>query len=446
MLPSRGLCDAMTSKNASTPGRPQRSYSTRSSTVSVTQLLSDSCSSFLNRIANRVRGPSVNLESASRNRRSKGPNMVVRDKQPIPLSTSASFVVKPEPRSGLSSSDLSKQCHVERKHDHQYWTRSREDVRDGKRWLTVPESVKSREHAAKRDYPEWKYKSFATGEHYGKSNRSLYGAGDVAAASVSDMRSGRNANSYYLGATRSRLEDKYYDVLAKSSYTKQQRPLAKSATSVVLSEKAYPYVSTAATAITTRRGKTRDTTPYREEKTRSEHRHKSSSRRETVLYTFKPLRCEGREGTASSRHRLNTSSSCKDLSRLRAGSPHVSAQKTKSEKRSIEKTAPIKPRVPLVTVDVDKTVSEASAENGKTLESERVSSSASDRDIKRKEIQALIEKYAGLDEQTSQELPSVLVKCQKKYSAVLSPATAECAAKAVSVRCVYMCSCCDFNL
>lgn len=423
----------MTSKNntSATTSRPQRSYSTRSSTVSVTQLLSDSCSSFLNRIASRVRGPSVNLDQASRSRRSKGPNNATREKHgAVPLTPSASFAVNSEaPRSSLSSNDLSRHCNVERKLDHKYWTRSREDVTD-KKWLSVPESIRSRD-AAKRDFPEWKYKSFA-GDHYGKSNRSLYKEGDLAAASVADMRSSKNLNSYYLGATRSRLEDKYYDVLGKSTYTTKPRQLAKSATSVILSEKAYPYVSTAASS---RRGKTRDSTPYREDKTRSEHRHKSSSRRETVLYTFKPLRGEGREGTAASRHRLN-SSSCKDLTRLRADSPHVSVHATKSEKRSIEKSVAVKPRVPLVplvTIDADKTVE--NVQNGKTVESERVSSSASDREIKRKEIQALIEKYAGLDEQTAtQELPSVLVKCQKKYSAVLSTATdLKSAVKAVSV-------------
>jgi hypothetical protein len=67
---------------------------------------------------------------------------------------------------------------------------------------------------------------------------------------------------------------------------------------------------------------------------------------------------------------------------------------------------------------------------------ERLSSDLSDREVKRKEIQALIEKYAGLDEQaTSQEASSVLAKCQQKYSAVLSTVTADlvdAVAKAVS--------------
>lgn len=536
--------------------RPQRSYNTRSSTVSVTQLLSDSCSSFLNRIASRVRGPSVNLESATaRNRRSKGPNSTggsARDKHTSTAtagSSTSSHVAAATgststagtytPRHSISHNDLSpRPAHSSRhsdtrKLDNSYWNRtSREDIRDAKRnWLAVPESKTSisantnssrttnshrtNESTKHRDPLDWKYRSFAgastTPDYYGKSNKSLYGDGDLcSSASVSDIRSsgsGAKTSAHYLGSTRSRLEDKYYDRLYANSSTSggsssyvayKQRPLTKSATSVILSEKAYPYVSTASSShqptAAARRGKTRDTTttttPYREtiEKTaaaRSENRHKSSSRRETVLYTFKPLRGEDRN---QSRHRLQSSSSCKDFSRLRADSPHVSANRSpaattahtsKSEKRSMDKSLAVKPTpsIPTIAVESDvttatttvepagiaksKTTATLAPENGKTLNTDRVSSSeTSDREIKRKEIQALIEKYAGLDEQTSsQELPSALVKCQKKYSAVLSNTTAPAglvdiyhspvavaAAKAVSVTLCRLCSIFSFSI
>lgn len=502
----------------------------------------------------------MNLESAAaRSRRSKGPNNSsggsAREKNTsLSHNTTAAATTAGStaagtytPRHSVSHNDLSpRQAGAHSRHtdsrklDHSYWPRSsREDVRDAKRsWLVVPESKSSNSVNSnssrtapdavkhRRDPLDWKYRSFAAAssssgpDYYGKTNsnssssRSIYGDGDLcSSASVSDMRSGCGKTSnpaYYLGSTRSRLEDKYYDKLysnsnasSSSSYVAyKQRPLTKSATSVILSEKAYPYVSTAASAhnaaaaaAAARRGKTRDTTttttPYREtvdkSGARSEHRHKSSSRRETVLYTFKPLRGEDRN---QSRHRLQSSSSCKDFSRLRADSPHVSsvqrspaaaAHTSKSEKRSVDKTStfkPVTPSIPTIAVDCDgsstttgdtvatavapaaaaKSKTAASAktlapENGKTLNTERVSSSeTSDREIKRKEIQALIEKYAGLDEQTtSQELPSALVKCQKKYSAVLSNTTgpaglvdihlssvAVAAAKAVSVQlCCY---------
>lgn len=476
-----GTIGSATTTTAAATHHPQRSYNTRLSTVSVTQLLSDSCSSLLNRIANRVRGPSVHTLDQSRNRRSKGPTSSVREKANLntvttPDPSASSYTPRRYNHNDLARSSTAGHL-ADRLESSKYW-RSGEDVNrnvvalghvdSSKRWLTVPsyavkcdrERERGRDRdvrlATRADVPEWRQRSFAN--HHSRSSKRLGLEDSVAVAEPAD---GGRLRSYNLGTTRSRLEDKYYDVLEKSASSRvhKQRPLTKSATSVVLSEKAYPFVATA-TAASSRRGKTREHTPYREEKTRSEHRHKSSSRRETVLYSFKPLKGEGRESAnASSRLRLHSSS--KELSRSRRDSPHVSVAKSPGPDKSDRTARRDKITRTKSCVQADFAAAAVLNQTVATLEKpalskvqtsasagvdklkppenhERLSSSTSDREIKRKEIQALIEKYTGLEEQTvAQELPSVLVKCQKKYSAVLSTATAdavgELVAKAVSV-------------
>lgn len=446
---------------STTTVHPQRSYNTRLSTVSVTQLLSDSCSNLLNRIASRVRGPSMHSFDA-RHRRSKGPGSNVQEKTSMMADVSPSaFNQKNYRHYDLTRSSTAD--HLSDRLDHKYWTRNGKNksknvmmADDSKKWLSVPSYTakcdRDRERmcvsrtASKNDLLEWRNRNFVN-NHNNRSKRP--GFDDIEPTNCDN----RFHASYNLNNTRSRLQDKYYDMLDKStSCGYKQRPLTKSATSVVLSEKAYPFVPTA--TVSSRRDKAREHTPYRDEKTRSERRHKSSSRRETVLYSFKPLKNDARENLNVSRLRLRSSS--KESSRSRCDSPHLSVAKsacpslnrvTRRDKiirtkscvnetdlvachslSNDEKSQHSKiPRVTAVFVDELKPV-----ENH-----ERLSSSTSDREIKRKEIQALIEKYAGLEEKaTSQELPSVLVKCQKKYSAVLSTATAdagESIAKAVSV-------------
>ncbi len=298
-------------------------------------------------------------------------------------------------------------------------------------------------------------------DHSSSSSNCLHaGKSTTAGSRLEDGRyyGSRMKENLYCGA---RLKDnKYYDAVGRS-YAYKERPLAKSATSVVLSEKAYPFVSTAASS---RRGKTRDNTPYREEKGQSEYRHKSSSRRETYVYSFRPLKGDGPDRSAVSRSRL-ASSSAKDLSRLRRDSPHVSVGRrsvttveNSSRRERVSSTknlnqvtsnahSDMKTEHERRSTHVDKTAAAvsklANAETKAELkppqtEDSRLSSSTSDREVKRKEIQELIDKYAGLKKETAaQELPTVLVKYQKKYSAVLSTATAnsyECTnAMAVSV-------------
>ncbi|KAK7603478.1 hypothetical protein V9T40_003477 [Parthenolecanium corni] len=575
----------MTNSNSGGAGgsaRPQRSYNTRSSTVSVTQLLSDSCSSLINRIANRVRGPSVHAIDG-RSRRSKGPTSalaaagVVRscDKSSANVGapavdefqTGRTTAAHPKREYRYGDSSRHQTDRLERKHWAQqqqpHHHRDKDDALkrsssnvlvDTKRWLSIPSgeyvgsarerlhreptsrSGAGRSHAARREYGVGAKDAsdcVATSAPSTTAPKlSIYDSD--AAAGARNSRVG-GSHSFRLATARrtSRPDDRYDDLLGRCTYAYKERPLAKSATSIVLSEKAYPFVATAA-ACQRRAAKLRERTPYREEKAQQQplperqlrsydYRHKSAGgaggRRETLLYSFRPLKgcadCgSGRDSTLSvSRTRLD-SSSTHDLTRSRRDSPHVSrtrgsttarrdlsaprrdalsssrgtylsrltigrdydddgsstvivpaAEPATTGRKAVEVTAvPQECGAPAPVTRAKKTPARfvddgggvegpsnmvaAAAQSTATLKlpapggaengAGRVSSSTSDREVKRKEIQALIEKYAGLVEQSANEVPNVLVKYQKKYSALLaSSSTSEsqelAAAKAVSV-------------
>lgn len=581
----------MTNSNSGGGARPQRAYNTRSSTVSVTQLLSDSCSSLINRIANRVRGPSVHaIDGRSRSRRSKGPSSslaaagVVRSADKSTTKTGApsadefetgrttAALPKREYRYGDPTSRHQTERLLERKHwtqqqQPQHHHRDKDDslkrsssnvmLVDTKRWLSIPgsEYVSSSRERLHRDANA---RSGAGRSHgasrreYGTSSKDVADCAPSTAAahklSIYDADAGASARNSRVGgshsfrlatARRRQPDDRYDELLGRCSYAYKERPLAKSATSIVLSEKAYPFVATAA-ACQRRAAKLRDRTPYRggeeqapqptaapDRQLRSyDYRHKSAGgaggRRETLLYSFRPLKgcadCggSGRDSTLSvSRTRLDTSASTHDLTRSRRDSPHVSrtrgsttsrrdvsasrrdvlsscrgvylsrltigrdyeegggaargsvaaaeptaisgrkaveappaqesavasAPVTKSKKspvRLVDNGASVdgvSSKAPVVAQSTLKPPGVVSAdENGATG---RVSSSTSDREVKRKEIQALIEKYAGLVEQSANEVPNVLTKYQKKYSALLASSTTsesqDVTAEAVSV-------------
>lgn len=572
----------MTNSNSGAGARPQRAYNTRSSTVSVTQLLSDSCSSLINRIANRVRGPSVHAVDG-RSRRSKGPSSslagVVRgaaDKASVDDPV-AGRVAAERPKREYRYGDPSAGRHQTSGADRQRWTqrqhrepegaalkRSSSNVvlADTKRWLSIPghgEYLCARERT-QRELP---VRSVVT---RGAVGRREYGAGGGGASASDSVGAGASSahklsiydadaggclrsssrvggsHSFRLATGRrpTRPDDRYDDLLGRCTYAYKERPLAKSATSIVLSEKAYPFVATAA-ACQRRSGKPRERTPYRDEKAQQQqpperqlrsydYRHKSAGgaggRHETLLYSFRPLKgcadCgSGCDSTLSvSRTRLN-SSSTHDLTRSRLDSPHVSRTRGSTTSRrdlsaprrdglsavrgtylsrltigrdyedgSAETNTAAEPvsvgrkaaeavaqssavvaavpakskKTPARVVDdgggagpsnaevTTAAVAQSAALKPPTSEENggaRISSSTSDREVKRKEIQALIEKYAGLVEQSADEVPNVLVKYQKKYSALLaSSSTSESqgqAAAAVSVLTLCCPPCCPPN-
>lgn len=283
----------------------------RSSTVSVTQLLTDSCSSLLNRLTSRVRGPST-----------------VADK-PLTV-TSTSSRLDPE--------------------------RDRENIEPPRR-------------------------------HHRHQTTDLHGAAAAAAAAERPARTTRHEDTTrsrleerYADSTRSRLEDKYSAALERYSRKKEKerstgRSLAKSATthSILLSEKAYPYVSASTSSSSS--SVVREKTPYRSER----HRRHTEARQHTEVRQHKsrPLRTN-------------------ELSDSRLT------------------LVPTNSLAPLATAELDEPAAAASVDSDTDV----------DRRAKRKEIQSLIMKYTGVEDGTADEASSVLARCQQKYSGYLAHKTA----------------------
>jgi len=191
--------------SGSAPGSRRGRYQ-RSSTVSVTQLLSDSCSSLLQRLAGRVRGPSATSDAALASTRTR-----LQRKYGTPRRQSPSLAAAPQQAPDTNNAPAASGA-------------------------AAPASPAGSRHS----------------DHYSSQAR-------------------KQAREPELGSTRSRLEDKYSAILGRDREKRSKsphgsatstllagphhNPLAKSATtSVVLSEKAYPYVSAMSP---------REKTPYR---------------------------------------------------------------------------------------------------------------------------------------------------------------------------------------
>ncbi|KAF6214112.1 hypothetical protein GE061_011843 [Apolygus lucorum] len=195
--------------NGSTGVRGTR-YS-RSSTVSVAQLFTDSCSSLIQRIASRVRGPSANPESDETPRCLK-PNAHSEEEPPVAAARSMRSKGRAERSLGRNS------VHSKKKMD--------EEV--SSRWMT--DSAYRLTRRALQDAPNH-VKSPARDERRPHRRKD-------------DPAPSRRKSA--TAATRSKHEENV-------------NPLAKSATSVVLAEKAYPYVSQIVSS-------PREKTPFRRRK------------------------------------------------------------------------------------------------------------------------------------------------------------------------------------
>lgn len=272
------------SSHTNTPARRTR-YS-RSSTTSVAQLLSDSCSSLLQKLTTRVRGPSATVERQliTNNSSSRG--------HPNPLSTSKSSTVVPN-----------------------------------------------------------------------------------------------------FGMTRSRIEDKYANVLDRIYRRKDpektiepsmgRNPLSKSSTTtnMILSEKAYPYVSNVSQ---------REKTPFKNDNRTSVHRRQFPEPQYTYL-----------DGDSSYRirHRSNHS----ELRPRRSSKPHRTGKSEVNDRKPITtmKLCPVEIKLNEDPVPVHLIPPESSLDSPKNNEatsSNSIPDPVSDREAKRKEIQSLIMKYSALDE------------------------------------------------
>lgn len=255
-----------------------------------------------------------------------------------------------------------------------------------------------------------------------------------------------NIGSPNLNSTRSRLFDEKYAAVLDRIYGRKRDPertlepsvgrtLAKSATSanVILSEKAYPYVSS---------NVPREKTPYRTENKISQYR---------IQYPELPHTCLDRDTTYRVRHKSNHS----ELRPRRPSKPQRTGKSEVAERRATTnlnlKLCPVE--IPLVD---DRPAAKAppptqlflspSASNIAATATPTTTDSAttnhavdddatptpslpdavSEREAKRKEIQSLIMKYSALDEAYNrtggglQSTPSATATIAQKYQSRLT--------------------------
>lgn len=326
---------------------------TRSSTASVTQLLSDSCSNFIQRLATRVRGPSQTYDPTPLKMRNR-----LEDKYSVSTSARQRIEKKYEK---LRLNDFDKRCKTEHsnrldgasENSVDKYSRSDSNMKPtGKRTskLCVDDLVKSEE--LERSRPR---------DFYTANDKKM----DVENAKKSSNRSLKDHRYTSMGSTRTRLEDKYAVVLdkyvkKKTDLQKAESPAAfslkKSATtaSVILSEKAYPFV--ASTSLIPR-----EKTPYR-----------------------------ANEGNKSN-HRIRNNN-------VLNGEPRTSYHRS----RPVRIETSEKPCLKLCSIEIDtgsvvrQDYSKSSIK--KLKEASNVDDSISEREARRKEIQSLINKYVMLDE------------------------------------------------
>lgn len=292
---------------------PRRNRYARSSTTSVTRLLSDSCSSLIQRLTTRVRGPSQSLESTLRIR-----NRISDKHADTPT------------RQRLEATyERKKPLEYEKRHQTESLKLRPRVAEDG-----------PKEKSKKDDEPKQRYKESESRNARARLIEDTY--------------------TQLLGSTRTRLEDKYSDVLDK--YAKRKKNLQraespppepkpgimKSATTsaVVLTEKAYPFVTSPVLG-------SREKTPFG---SRILTRRREEPEPHPTYRRSGPLRTERSETIVG-------------------------------------------PYLKLCTIDIDaepeKTPTKPVA---KPNETSGVDEAISEREARRKEIQSLINKYVMLDE------------------------------------------------
>lgn len=189
--------------------------------------------------------------------------------------------------------------------------------------------------------------------------------------------------------SRSRLEDKYSNVLDRIYRRKDQEkvtepsvgknPLAKSSTTtnVVLSEKAYPYVTNVAQ---------REKTPFKNDSKTSIHKRQFPEPQYTYLG----------DSSYRIRHRSNHS----ELRPRRSSKPHRTGKSELNDRKTTNlKLCPVEIKLHEDPVPVHSTPSEnVSNRIDQIVSTATVPDPISDREAKRKEIQSLIMKYSALDE------------------------------------------------
>lgn len=228
----------------------------------------------------------------------------------------------------------------------------------------------------------------------------------------------QNTESSLIGSTRSRLEDKYSAVLERlagkrrdpertlepstsKTIEKRANPLTKSATSVVLSEKAYPYVSGIGY---------REKTPYRSSAHRlSQHQHQSH-------YPEPPYAYLDQHSAYNMRQKPS------NVSELR---PRRSARPMRTGKSEVGNERPVRNNlmklcpveIPSCSIEEVPTSRDATPTNSDYVDPQIV-----EREARRKEIQSLIMKYSALDEAYNKATNNSAVPAAASSAALASSA------------------------
>lgn len=424
------MASRTSTSNRSIGDAPRRHRYARASTTSVTQLLSDSCSSLLNRLTKR--GPSEKIDRNANlstfqptvkpryddfklfnTRKNSVLNSVKRyedsrsyDHSPDGLSYGSSKHRVDEKAPALSYGNIS---------------RSRQNVTP----IRTFASTKSRTEESRpllSTFINNKPKSRVDDSPPVSSSRQPLRETDVNRNNIV------HSSSTILGSTRSRLEDKYSAVLDKVANRKKElekkdnddrertiepsisRSIVKSITNAVFGEKSYPYVNPV-----TPREKTRDKTPFKHnaDKKASIHRnyvddhkqHHDHRDNNSSLYSFDRIHGKDRDSAyrmkAKSNHenrrisRTEKSETSERLAQMRLCPVNIDDESINGRRMA-----------PLSTSASSNIVSSGRANNKQERafheEDDETTPIADpavlERENRRKEIQSLIMKYSALDE------------------------------------------------
>nr|CAD7453096.1 unnamed protein product [Timema tahoe] len=400
-------CGAMAS-NSGTARRHR--YARSSTTTSVTQMLSESCSSLLQRIATRVRGPSAAVETAqlgvTRSRLEDKYSAVLDRRRdppvPPPPTPAPPEVEKPARRRRESRQDKERDIekaerdkhHRTKEHDDKYGHRrekenkEKENVLSDKeeKYASILEKYAHRDvkKNAERDHQADKEKDkyLVILNKYGrrresKNKESVHEKEDRYTAILDKYGKRREPKNKDNELAGQETEDVYAVLLSKYKRYKDKddlmspQPLTKSATmaNIVLTEKAYPYVPVAAP---------REKTPFR---------HGGAERRMS---------------NRVARHKSGGQGDNKMLYKLSA--------RVGNSEQGMHHTLKLCP------VEIEPSALEE--------EPPAPLDPISERETKRKEIQSLILKYSALDDAYNRACepvpPTVTNKYQHKFTALLN--------------------------
>ncbi|KAL1464512.1 hypothetical protein WDU94_004151 [Cyamophila willieti] len=387
-----------------TPSAPRRHRYGRSSTVSVTQLLQDSCSNLIHRIATRVRGPSQSIEPVQHNHGTSTSTVTSSPKFGRFLSTTSTTDRQLNPLAHSSSKGYFSERHE-------------------RRWRT---------NTARLKLPE---ETVSTSSSCSNLNNSLH-------------------NISSLGATRSRLEDKYSNILDKydspryRSQNEKPNDSTRTFRKKSICDNFAPTTSSAGLSrLSTTREQTRDKTPYAGDHLRRSIHRPSSSRLRQKSGLFSTY---SSTNAASTHSHLDTLSNDENVannnipssSRLQPSLSRTSLSTFKPYDGPENKMYNVRPykagrsEAKTPTKQVDSKLSLCKKTSVALDNFDSVTDPVvREREAKRKEIQSLIMKYAAVEDEAdeaAEPTPSAITKCQQKYSSILAATSPTFSSRAAS--------------